>query len=105
MNEEELKQKKLEELRQKYLAQKEEEQKELDAQAQVQSMLSKVLDEGARQRLGNVRLVNKQLYTKAFQAIMMMVQKGIVREKLTEEQVKQILSKLKNDREINIQRK
>lgn len=105
MNEEELKKKKLEELQEQMIGQQEAEKKALEMESQVQSALKKFLDENARQRLSNVRLVNKELYYKAFQAIMALAQQGHVQEKLNEEQVREILMKLKNNREISIRRK
>ena len=105
MNSEELKQKKLEELKQKYMEQKEEEQKEFEVENQMQTLLKKVLDDEARARLSNVRLINKDLYSKAFQAIMGLVQKGFVTGKLNDAQVKEILMQLKSKREISIRRK
>jgi len=102
---EDLKEKKLEELKQKYMQQQEEQQKALDAEAKMQSLLKNLLNEEARQRLNNVKLVNKELYAKAFQAIIGLAQKGYVHGKLNEEQVKEILRQLRNNREINIKRK
>ena len=105
MEEEELKRKKLDELKQKYLEQKEAEQKEIEMESRVQALLRKTLDDKARERLSNVRLVNKELYMKAFRAIMGLAQKGYVKERLTEEQVKEILLQLKGSRETTIRRK
>ncbi|MCR4335915.1 MAG: DNA-binding protein [archaeon] len=100
-----LKEKKLEELKQKYLEQAEEEKQAQEMEAKIQSVLKSILTEEAKQRLGNVRLVNKELYTRAFQAIMGLVQKGMIQEKLNEEQLKEILRQLNNRRDINITRK
>lgn len=103
--EENLKQKKLEELQEKMKKQQETQQQEYERESQMQSMLKRYLDEEARQRLNNVKLVNKELYTKAFKAIMMMMQRGYVQGKLNEVQVKEILMNLKEDREFKITRK
>ena len=105
MDSEELKQKKLEELKQKYIKQQEEEQKEFEVENQMQTLLKKVLDENARARLSNVRLVNKDLYSKAFQAIMGLVKKGFITGQLNDAQVKEILMHLKSKKEISIRRK
>jgi len=107
MEEEELRQKKLEELQQQYSRQKEDEEKKAQAESKMQSLLNRVLDENARQRLANVRLVNRELHMKAFQAIMSLMQKGYVEGKLTDEQVKEILRQLSEKREtkIDFQRK
>lgn len=105
MNEENLKQKKLEELQEQMKQQQEAEQKEIEMENKVNSMLKQTLSEEARQRLNNVKLVNKELYMRAFQAIMGLQQQGYLKERLSEAQVKEILMKLKNNREINIKRK
>ncbi|MAG18321.1 MAG: DNA-binding protein [Candidatus Diapherotrites archaeon] len=102
---EDLKEKKLDELKQKYLKQQEEENQALEMEDKMQSILKSILTEEAKQRLSNVRLVNKELYTRAFQAIMGLVQKGMVQGKLNEEQVKEILRQLNKRRDINITRK
>ena len=104
MSEDQLKQKKLEELKEQMKQRQENEQKEVDMDNQVNLMLKQTLSEEARQRLNNVKLVNKELYMRAFQAIMGLQQQGYLKEKLNEAQVKEILMKLKNDREINIKR-
>ncbi|HLC80028.1 MAG TPA: DNA-binding protein [archaeon] len=107
MNDDELRQKKLEELQNQYSKMQEEEKKHQEAEQKMQQMLNRLLEEDAKARLANVALVNKELYMKAFQAIVELAQKGYVRGKLNDEQVKQILIQLKNTREpkINIKRK
>ena len=72
---------------------------------QVHSFLKKYLDEKALERIGNVKIVNRELYTKAFSAVMSLVQRGFVTEKINEEQVKQILYKLKPEKDFRITRK
>ncbi len=103
--EEELRQRKIEELQQTYQQQREAEQRQLEAEIQAQALLKKYLDEKALERLNNVKLVNRELYAKAFQAVMAMVQRGYVTEKINEGQIKQILFKLKPEKEFTIRRK
>lgn len=105
MNEESLRQKKLEELKQLYSKQQEEEQKESEAQMQASSILKKFVDENGIERLSNVKLVNKELYFKAVGAVMQLAQKGYVNGKISDEQAKHILMQLKTDREFTIKRK
>ncbi|HIH09685.1 MAG TPA: hypothetical protein HA254_03355 [Candidatus Diapherotrites archaeon] len=105
MEEQDQRQNKLEELKEQYLKQREAAEKELDTQAKMQSVLRRFLNEDAMARLGNVKLVNKELYMKAFQSIMSLAQRGYVKEKLNDGEVKQILLQLKGNREINIKRK
>ncbi len=103
--EEELRQKKMEELQQAYAQQKDAEQKQLEMEMHAQAMLKRYVDEKALERLNNVKLVNKELYAKAFQAVMSLVQRGYVREKITEEQIKQVLCKLRPEKDFTIRRK
>ena len=100
-----LKQKKLEEMQEKYLKQKEEEQKQEETERKMQAMMRQLVDERGLERLNNVKIINGQLYMKAFQAVVTLAQRGYVKEKLNEEQVKQILAQLKDKREISIKRK
>ena len=102
MVEEELKRKKLEELQEHYSRQKEEERKKAETETRMQALLNRVLDEGARQRLANVRLVNPELHMKAFQAIMSIVQKGMLEGKLSDAQMREILRQLSEKRETKI---
>ncbi len=105
MNEEELKQKKLEELKQAYMKEQEAKQKEIEAEIQTMAILKKYADDKAMERLSNVKLVNKELYFKAFNAIVQMAQRGYINEKLNDTQTKEILMRLKPAKEITIKRK
>jgi DNA-binding TFAR19-related protein (PDSD5 family) len=104
-SEEDLKQKKLEELKEAYQKQQEAQQKQMEAEIQANSILKKFVDEAGIERLNNVKLVNKELYFSTFQAIMQMVQNGYIRKKLNEAQIKEILMRLKPEKEIKIKRK
>lgn len=106
MNEEEgLKQKKLEELRKQYLERTEAEEKQLQAEQELQAIVRKLLDDGARTRLNNVKLVNRELYLRATQAIIYLYQAGQLKERIDEEQLKQLLGKLAGKKDIRIKRK
>jgi len=105
MNEEEIKQKKLEELKEKYLKQQEEARKQDEVESKMQMLLNKILEEDAKARINNVRLVNPQLYSKAFRVLMTMAQKGYLQQgKLNDAQMKEILMELKEEKEIRIRR-
>lgn len=105
MNEEELKQKKIEEMKQAYMKEQEARQKEIEAEIQSMIILKKYVDEKALERLANVKLVNKELYFKAFNAIIQMAQRGYLTNKINDKQTKEILMKLKPTKEITIKRK
>ncbi len=94
----EIRQKKMEELRQKQEAEAETEQK-LDV------LVKRLLTEEARERLSNVKLVNKEVYFKAVQTIIYLFNAGQVQGKIDEEQLKGLLKKLTEKKEINIKRK
>jgi programmed cell death protein 5 len=64
-----------------------------------------VLTPEAKARLGNVKLVNYELYLKAAQTIIYLQKAGQIRGRITEEQLKQLLEKLSAKREITIKRK
>ncbi|MDP6670282.1 MAG: DNA-binding protein [archaeon] len=91
-------QKKMEELRQKQAAEAETEQK-LDV------LVKRLLTEEARARLSNVKLVNKEIYFKAVQTIIYLFNAGQVKGKIDEAQLKELLKKLAEKKEINIKRK
>jgi len=97
MDYEEMKKRKMEELQQR--------QMEEEAEAKISSMLRSLLDDKARERLGNVKLVNKALYMKAVQAILYLQRAGQLQGKLGEEEVRALLEKLGVKREITIKRK
>lgn len=94
----EIRQKKMEELRQKQEAEAETEQK-LDV------LVKRLLTEEARARLSNVKLVNKEIYFKAVQTIIYLFNAGQVKGKVDEAQLKELLKKLAEKKEISIKRK
>ena len=97
MDYEEMKKKKMEELQKRQL--------EEEAEIKISSMLRSLLDEEARTRLGNVKLVNKELYLKAVQAIFYLQRAGQLQGKIGEEELKQLLDKMRSKKEIVIKRK
>ncbi len=82
-----------------------ERQKALEAEAQLNRVVKTLLDDSARERLNNVKLVNSELYMKAVQAIIYLYNSGKIREKISEAQLLQLLQTLRNKREITIRRK
>lgn len=102
---EELKQKKIEELKRRYADQQEAEEKRLEAEMQISSILRTLLSEGARTRLNNVKLVNRELYIKAAQAIIYLYQSGNFNGKMSEDNLKELLQKLSMRKETKIRRK
>ncbi len=64
-----------------------------------------LLTEGARTRLNNVRLVNSDLYLRVVQVILYLNRAGQLQEKVSEEELKQLLERASSKREIKIKRK
>ncbi len=105
MNPEEIKQKKINELKEKYSHQMEEQNRRTDLENQIESALKLVLTENAKTRLYNVKLVNRELYLKTAQNLIYLYKSGQINEKIGDIQLKNLLEKLSAKREINIKRK
>jgi len=97
----ELKRKRMEEMRREL----DERQRQMDAEMQLDSALRTVLTDDARERLNNVKLINSELYAKASQAIIYFANNNEMKGKLSDKEVKLLLQKLTQKREINIKRK
>ncbi|MFH1588029.1 MAG: DNA-binding protein [Candidatus Diapherotrites archaeon] len=98
---EEAKKKKLEELKQ----QMQEQQKTMEAEQQLDSVLKQLLEPEAKARLSRVRMVNSELYGKTVAALIQFVKMNGMQAKITDEQVKGLLEKLSEKKEITIKRK
>ena len=105
----------LEAIRQKKLAQIQEQQAASQAQeeqlatleAQKQSILRQILTEEARQRLTNVKLVRPQVAEAVELRLIQIAQHGGVKEKINDEQLKDILRKIqgqKRETKVDIRR-
>ena len=81
------------------------EQAENEAEGKLEAMLRNVLEDDARTRLANIKLVNKELYIKTVQGIIYLYKSGGINEKLNDSRLKDILAKLNVKKEINIRRK
>ena len=105
----------LEAIRQRKLAQIQEQQAASQAQeeqlatleAQKQSILRQILTEEARQRLTNVKLVRPQVAEAVELRLIQIAQQGGVKEKINDEQLKDILRKIqgqKRETKVDIRR-
>lgn len=75
-------------------------------QRQVQSLLADSLDNQARERLSNVRMVNQNLYWQTIQTLMMLKQSNKLSGKLTDAELKSLLIRIKPEKkEFSIRRK
>lgn len=98
----EIKQRKMEEIKKKY----EEQQAALQQEQQLDAIVRQILTEKAKARLGNVKLVNRELYLNAVRAIIYLYNAGQISSKIDEPQLKILLKKLSGEkREIKIKRK
>ncbi|HIH17049.1 MAG TPA: hypothetical protein HA252_06610 [Candidatus Diapherotrites archaeon] len=100
-----LKQKKLAELRAQAEQRQAVEQRQTEAESKLESVAKALLEEPARTRLFNVKLVNKELYLKALQTVVVLAQQGRIREKVSEQDLKSLLMQLNDKKEIKIKRK
>ena len=106
----------LEELRQKKMEQLKEQQQQGDseameaqreqAEAQKKALLRKTLTDGARQRLNSVRMSKPQFAEKVEQQVIALARSGRIQGKIDEDQMKELLSELKPDsQDFNIRRR
>ncbi len=90
----ELKEKKMGELKQRLLAQKKAEELAEHQEMQLDNVLRAVLSPEAKARLGNVRIVNKELFLKATQAIVYLYQSGKLQGKIQDNEARLLLERL-----------
>jgi programmed cell death protein 5 len=106
----------LEELRQKKMEQLKEQQQQGEgeameaqreqAEAQKKALLRKTLTDGARQRLNSVRMSKPQFAEKVEQQVIALARSGRIQGKIDEDQMKELLSELKPDsQDFNIRRR
>ena len=76
----------------------EELQKRQAAEQQLKALVNRIFEPAAIERLSNVRISNENLYLQIVQFFASAVQTGKLTGKVTEEQVKQVASKLLSTR-------
>lgn len=91
---EELKEKRMEELKQKLLERKKAEEQAVQAETELDNVLRTVLSPEAKARLGNVKIVNKELYLTAAKTILYLYQSGKLKEKLRDNEARLLLERL-----------
>jgi programmed cell death protein 5 len=72
--------------------------KRMAAEAQLKAIVNKVFEPAAISRLSNIRMSNEELYMQIVQFFVSAVQSGKLSGKVTEEQVKQVATKLLSTR-------
>ncbi|PTD94043.1 DNA-binding protein [archaeon SCG-AAA382B04] len=103
---EEIRQKKLEELKEKKGSQEELEQRKQQQEAQKKKLLKKIMTSEARQRLSNLRMAKPEFVESIEQQLILLAQKGSIQGKIDDDQFKKILKKAQSDsKDINIKRR
>lgn len=80
-------------------------QEERQQELQKKLLLNKLLEPEARQRLGNIKAANPELARKVESMIIYFYEAGQIKDKIDENQLKQILTKIGGKRETKITRK
>lgn len=102
----EIKKKKIEELKKKKEGQEDLEKRKKQQEAQKKKLLRKILTTQARQRLSNLRMAKPDFVESIEQQLIMLAQKGSIQGKIDDEQLKKILKKAQsNKKDINIRRR
>ena len=100
-----LRRKKLLELQQRAQAERDQEAQKQQLDLQKRSVLMEVLTPEARSRLANVKLARPEYALQIENLIIQLAQTGQIRQKITDEQLKQILRKISAKRkDITIRR-
>jgi len=96
----------LEAIKQKKLEQMQQQNQQLEIEAKLDEVARKILTPEAKARLGNVKLVNRELYINAIQTLLYLYQQGQIQSKIDEANLKELLKKISSGkREISITRK
>ena len=102
-----LRQKKLAEMQEQQAAAQVQEEQKAALEAQKQAILRQILTEEARQRLTNVKLVRPQLAEAVEVRLIQLAQQGSINDKLSDAQLKDILRKIqgqKRETKVDIRR-
>lgn len=106
MTPEDLKEKRQRELQERMVQQQALQQKQLQAEMELDSLLRNILAPEAKQRLSNIRLVNQELYLTVAKSLLYLAKSGRLQGKISDAQLKQLLTKLQGEKkEIKIRRK
>ena len=101
----ELRRQRMMQLQQQQMAEQEQAQRQQQMQAQIQSVLMQVMDADARERLNTVRLTKPEFAAAVEQQIVTLAQSGRLRQKITDAQLKQLLSQIvPQKKDFNIRR-
>lgn len=82
----------------------EEEQKQ-EMERKKKEILRKIMDKGAIERLGRVRVANQNMAEQLEAYLIQLYQMGQIQDTITEDRLKHILGQMKNKKEWRIKRK
>ncbi len=90
---------------QQQMAEQDQIQRQQQMQAQIQSVLMQVMEPEARERLNTIRLAKPEFAASVEQQIVSLAQSGRLRQKITDEQLRQLLIQIvPQKKEFNIRR-
>src|SRR3990167_8139612 len=105
MNIYEIKRKKLEEIQQRYQQGFNEEEALKNQIEQIEALAKQLLDKEALSRFGNIKIAHPEKAIQLASVLIQMARTGRLKEKLNDEQLKQILTMLQEKKEFTIKRK
>ncbi|HJJ42358.1 MAG TPA: DNA-binding protein [Methanocorpusculum sp.] len=101
----ELRRQRMMQLQQQQAAEQEQIRRQQQMQSQIQSVLMQVMEPEARERLNTIRLTKPDFASAIEQQIVALAQSGRLRQKITDEQFKNLLTQLTpHKKEFNIRR-
>lgn len=101
----ELRRQRMMQLQQQQMAEQEQLQAKRQMQQQIQSVLMQVMEPEARERLNTIRITKPEFAASIEQQIVTLAQSGRLRQKITDEQLKNLLTQLvPHKKEFNIRR-
>ncbi|HJJ89329.1 MAG TPA: DNA-binding protein [Methanocorpusculum sp.] len=101
----EIRRQRMMQLQQQQMAEQEQAQRQQQMQAQIQSILMQAMEPEARERLNTIKLTKPEFAASVEQQIVALAQSGRLHQKITDVQLKQLLSQIvPQKREFNIRR-
>ena len=101
----EIRRQRMMQLQQQQMAEQEQVQRQQAMQAQIQTVLMQAMEPEARERLNTIKLAKPEFAAAVEQQIVALAQSGRLRQKITDAQLKQLLSQIvAQKKEFNIRR-
>ena len=101
----EIRRQRMMQMQQQQMAEQDQIQRQQQMQAQIQSVLMQVMEPEARERLNTIRLTKPEFASSVEQQIVSLAQSGRLRQKITDEQLRQLLTQIvPQKKEFNIRR-